>query len=58
MNKELRKRIWEEREKVNDLLEDVDEDYNLVDTEDYCERLESVYNLLDDIIQDILMEDK
>jgi hypothetical protein len=57
MNKELRKRIWEEREKVRDLIDDANEG-EYIKERTFCSRLQSVDELLSDIIQDILMEDK
>lgn len=57
MNKELRKRIWEEREKVQDLIDDV-EVGEYIEERTFYRRLQSVDELLSDIIQDILMEDK
>lgn len=57
MNKQLRKRIWEEREKVQDLIDDV-EVGEYIEERTFYRRLQSVDELLSDIIQDILMEDK
>lgn len=57
MNKELRKRIWEEREKVRDLINDANEG-EYIEERTFYRRLQSVDELLSDIIQDILMEDK
>lgn len=57
MNKELRKRIWEEREKVRDLIDDANEG-EYIEERTFYRRLQSVDELLSDIIQDILMEDK
>lgn len=57
MNKELRKRIWEEREKVRGLIDDANEG-EYIEERTFYRRLQSVDELLSDIIQDILMEDK
>lgn len=53
MKKELRKRVWEERQKVYDLIDDIGEG-QYIDEDEYYRRLQSVYDLLDDIVKDIM----
>lgn len=56
MNKQLRKRVWEKRQNIYDLIDDIKEGKH-IDDDEYCRHLENIYCLLDDIIQDILKGD-
>lgn len=58
MTKELRKRIWETRDNVNELIFEIEEMGDVLDELTVRETLRDVSELLSNIIQEIIQEGK
>lgn len=58
MTKELRKRIWETRDNVNELIFEIEEIGDVLDELTVRETLRDVSELLSNIIQEIIQEGK
>lgn len=58
MTKELRKRIWETRDNVNELIFEIEEIGDVPDELTVRETLRDVSELLSNIIQEIIQEGK
>lgn len=58
MTKELRKRIWETRDNVNELIFEIEEIGDVPDKLTVRETLRDISELLSNIIQEIIQEGK
>ena len=58
MTKELRKRIWETRDNVNELIFEIEEIGDVLDELTVRETLRDISELLTNIIQEIIQEGK
>lgn len=58
MTKELRKRIWETRDNVNELIFEIEEIGDVLDELTVRETLRDISELLSNIIQEIIQEGK
>jgi|GEM_PF-3583358 hypothetical protein len=58
MTKELRKRIWETRDNVNELIFEIEEIGDVLDKLTVRETLRDISELLSNIIQEIIQEGK
>ena len=58
MTKELRKRIWETRDNVNELIFEIEEIGDVLDKLTVKETLRDISELLSNIIQEIIQEGK
>lgn len=58
MTKELRKRIWETRDNINELIFEIEEIGDVLDELTVRETLRDISKLLTNIIQEIIQEGK